>query len=297
MIALPEWNTNSISINDKNEERQEDEAIARLLQSIRVDKNTHFTFRIEEERMRIRAALRLMYHALRHQGRIEPHQSKLHLPDYITTPSLATQTALLTCTAANDANEEGTMIAAGALIRDIRPQLASLLSEEIHIDPQNSTELSDPYTSVAMRGFGSKLFINFMAFSAQAAKRQGAHHLYLTAHSDHADTYQNLYAFEDVTRSGGDMAEPKREEPVVLRGDLRNLEQNHPNAHQRLFGKPFPEDQLRWKPIPPEVASDLEAIRNVQYAQYCYSINSHPVPNPSKTAPRLRPSADDWGVS
>jgi hypothetical protein len=78
-----------------------------------------------------------------------------------------------------------------------------------------------------------------MSLIAQSSKRRGADELLIAVHPRHARFYHRYLGFRQI---GEERTYPSvRNHPALaLSLDLNNLASQHPGAHERLFGSPFP---------------------------------------------------------
>ena len=97
------------------------------------------------------------------------------------------------------------------------------------------------------RGF-FPIFLRLSRLTAQYARRQGVDELLIAVHPKHGRFYRRLLNFEPI---GQQRAYPSvRNRPAVaLCLDFARLGREHPATCKTLFGKPFPDEQLRPCPI------------------------------------------------
>jgi len=97
------------------------------------------------------------------------------------------------------------------------------------------------------RGF-FPVFLRLSRLTTQYAQREGMDELLIAVHPKHARFYQRLLNFEPI---GQQRAYPSvRNRPAVaLCLDFARLRREHPATYETLFGKPFPDKQLKPRPI------------------------------------------------
>lgn len=92
------------------------------------------------------------------------------------------------------------------------------------------------------------LLMKLMACVAQVSRERGVDQLLIAVHPKHASFYQRILGFDvfgEVKRYGSVLGKPA----VGLVLDLNNLQQRSPKAYQRLFGTPYLNDRLAYRPL------------------------------------------------
>ncbi len=103
-----------------------------------------------------------------------------------------------------------------------------------------------------------------MALTAQSARRREIDELLIAVHPRHAKFYQRFLAFEPI----GDeqtYATVCDHPAVALSLDLNRLPADHPRVYRRLFGEPFADHVLEYRPLPEELRSDLRFVADATY--------------------------------
>lgn len=161
-----------------------------------------------------------------------------------------------------DANDEA--VCTVSLVRDgtLGLPMESLFAEVVAERRSRGVRLAE-VTSLAdnhdAEGAGRSLLMKVMSFMAQCARSRGIDELMITVHPHHVKFYQRFIGFE--TLGDARTYEAVLDNPAVpLVLDLKNLQQNHPAAYERFFGKPFPQEAFDHQPIPLKLRGEMRRV-------------------------------------
>ena len=101
-----------------------------------------------------------------------------------------------------------------------------------------------------------------MPLMAQLAYRRGADVLLIAVHPRHARFYHRFLGFDVISdyRTYGKVCG----KPVIaLAADLNRLAINHPRVHEWMFGEPFSNAALAYKPLSAELLEEMKVIAEV----------------------------------
>ena len=103
-----------------------------------------------------------------------------------------------------------------------------------------------------------------MAMTAQCASRRGIDQLLIAVHPRHVKFYERFLAFEVI---GGQRTYVSvcDHPAVAMAMDLKSLSFDHPRAYRRLYGVPFDDDHLEYRPISHALRSDLRLMAAETY--------------------------------
>ncbi|MBN2292700.1 MAG: hypothetical protein JXM70_09760 [Pirellulales bacterium] len=172
------------------------------------------------------------------------------------------------------AKDHGEIVCTMSLVRDagLGLPMESIYDKEINQHRRRGLKLAE----VSCLAFDRKSeacsfseISRLMAFTAQCAVRRGVHQLVIAVHPRHAAFYHRFLAFEPIGEEK--TYDAVRGKPAVAMAlDLIQLQIDHPKAYRRLFGKPFPGEVLRYKPISPSLCYELRSLAaKTQAADSC----------------------------
>jgi hypothetical protein len=106
--------------------------------------------------------------------------------------------------------------------------------------------------------FGVSVVERLMSLMVQLAARQQVDRLLISVNPQHAGFYSRIgfHVFDRVRPYPavcGKLAVP-------MQLDLRRVAQDHPAAHRRFFGRPFPVEQLRAMPLSPNLVQHFRRV-------------------------------------
>lgn len=146
------------------------------------------------------------------------------------------------------------------LVRDSRYGLPmeSIYRQEVNVRRLYSRSIAE-VSCLADRINGEghvNVMFRAMALVAQAATWRGVDELLIAIHPHHAKFYERFLGFEGI----GDLKyyDAVRGNPAVaMTLDLNRLQFTNPKAYQRLYGQPFPVQELRERVMPLTLLEEL----------------------------------------
>ena len=219
-----------------------------------VDSERKKTFKIASQYEEIKAALELVYRAYVRSGLTHLSRHAIRVTPYHVLPS----TEVLV------AKDRGKVVCTMSLVRDtgLGLPMEDIYAREIGqrrlrgIRLAEVSCLADDRTDEAC---SFSVLARLMALTAQCAVRRGVDQLVIVVHPRHATFYQRFIAFTPIGEEKA-YAAVCNNPAVALVLDLKRLSFNHPKAYKRLFGKPFPEEVLSYKPISLELQHELRYL-------------------------------------
>jgi N-acyl-L-homoserine lactone synthetase len=209
------------------------------------------SFKIASRREELKAALELVYRVYVNSGLTRPSRHGIRVTQYHTLPT----TEVLV------AKDHDKVVCTMSLVRDAELGLPmeAIYKREIGQLRRRGIRLAEVSCLADERKGEAGLFpvvSRLMALMAQCAVRRGVDRLVIAVHPRHAAFYQRFIAFETIGEEKT-YAAVRNKPAVALVLDLTRLRLDHPKAYKRLFGKPFSEEVLLYKPISLKLRHEL----------------------------------------
>ncbi len=226
--------------------------IDRSLSQVEPERKT--TFKIASRREELKAALEMVYRAYVQSGLTHSSRHEIRVTPYHT---LSTTEVLV-------AKDRGKVVCTMSLVRDAGLGLPTEAIYEREIEQRRRrgirlAEVSCLADNRKGEAGSFSIVSRLMALTGQCALRRGVDQLVIVVHPRHAAFYQRFIAFEPIGEEKTYAAVCDKP-AVLLVMDLKRLSFDHPKAYKRLFGKPFPQEVLRYKPISPELRYELRYL-------------------------------------
>ena len=211
------------------------------------------TYRIASELDELESCLMLVHEAYLNQGIIDPHPARLRVIRHHTVPT----TEVLMATMG------GKVVCTSTLVRDGRLGLPmeSIFGEEVAIRRRSGKALAE--ASCLAHAPDVKLplsvIVGIMAMTVQCAKYRGTDELLAVVHPHHADFYRGFLGFEPFG-TVRPYASVRNNPAIALSLDLNGIQKTNPRGYKRLFGNPFRDDVLRYRPLPSVVHDFLKYL-------------------------------------
>ena len=200
------------------------------------------------------AAFRLVYEQYQRSGLMNPNKCGLRITPYHLLPTTEVLVALecrkVTCTMSLVCDSDNGLPMEAVYPEEIarlRLKELSLAEVSCFAECQNDSESSQ-----------SAVF-QLMPLMAQLAYRRGADVLLIAVHPRHARFYHRFLGFDVISeeRTYGKVCG----KPVIaLAADLNRLAINHPRVHEWMFGEPFPNAVLAYKPLSAKLLDDMRSL-------------------------------------
>jgi hypothetical protein len=205
------------------------------------------------------AAFHLVYEQYLRSGLMAPNSYRMRITPY----------HLLSSTEVFVALDRGAVTCSMSLVRDgkLGLPMESVYHEEVAslrlrgISLAEVSCLADTHDPAAASQ--SALF-QLMPLLAQLAYDRGVDQLLIAVHPRHSRFYRRFLGFDAIAEERT-YAKVCGKPAVALAADLTTLAVNHPRVHQWMFGKPFPDAELRYTPVAYNL---LEEMRMVVEACY-----------------------------
>jgi hypothetical protein len=218
------------------------------------DAGSALSVRIASKPSDLHAAYRLVYRAYLRGGLCEPNPYRMRVTPYHLLPTtevfVAVSRGEVVCTL--------TLVGDGELGLPMETiygwEVASRRAQGATVSEVSCLADREP---TLLRGL--PVLTKVMSLMAQRAKYRGIRELLIAVHPRHAPFYERFIGFRVIGREKA--YEAVRNRPALgLCLDLDRLPVIHPRAYQRFFGSPFPEADLRHRPIPDEFRIQLSRI-------------------------------------
>jgi hypothetical protein len=109
------------------------------------------------------------------------------------------------------------------------------------------------------------LVARLMSFTIQCARRRGIDELLIAVHPKHGRFYQRFLGFRQIAQERTYHV-VQGKPAIAMALDMPGLSGSCPNAYKRVFGPRFPEDHLRYQPVPEAFRIELSRIVAETYA-------------------------------
>ena len=204
----------------------------------------------------VESCLSLVHDAYTRNGIMDPHPARIRVIPHHTLPTtevlLAMMDGEIACTS--------TMVLDG----ELGLPMDAIFHDELEIRRLAGRKMAEASCLAQRQNLRIPLsvVVRLMAMTIQCAKRRGADELLAVVHPHHADFYRGFLGFEAF---GEIKLYPcVRDNPAVaLSLDLHMPREVNPRAYKRLFGRPFPEEVLRYQPLPKDVLDFLGFLMEV----------------------------------
>jgi hypothetical protein len=212
------------------------------------------SFKIASTRHEWEAALGLVYRVYLRSGLIRVNRHQMRVTPHHALPS----TELLF------AAEGNKILGTLSIVRDgaLGIPMESIFSEEVEQRRRQGLRLAEVSCLAEGRDESSQSFSmisRLMAMTAQCSSRRGVDQLLIAVHPRHARFYERFLAFQVI---GGQRtyASVCDHPAVAMAMDLKSLSFDHPRAYRRLYGLPFDDDHLEYRPVSHALQSDLRLM-------------------------------------
>jgi hypothetical protein len=205
------------------------------------------------------AAFHLVYQQYQQSGLMKPNPRQMRITPYHLLPTTEVLVALdrgtLTCTMSVVGDGE-----MGLPMESVyHEEIASLRLHEFSLAEVSClAEKHDTSDSTQSAVF------QLMPLVAQLAYRRGADQLVIAVHPRHARFYGRFLGF-DVIAEERTYGQVCGKPAVAMAMDLNGLAANHPRVHQWLFGRPFPNSVLEYRPLPADLLDEMRAVVNAHF--------------------------------
>ncbi len=210
-------------------------------------------FRIASSRQEWEAALGLVYRAYVRSGLIQMNHYRMRVTPYHALPTTEVLIASI-----------DEVLCTLSIVGD---GLLGLPMEAIYAEEVERRRLQGLHLAEVSCLAGEQSFFmvsRLMALTAQAAAYRGIDQLLIAVHPRHAKFYERFVAFE-VIGEQRTYASVCDHPAVAMAINLNNLSFNHPRAYKRLFGVPFADDLLEYRPVSHQLRSDLRLMTTETY--------------------------------
>ena len=232
----------------------EDKAAGRLASRHRTRARRVASCRIASRRAHLRTAFRLVYDAYVRSGLAEPNSFAVRVTPYHLLPTTEIYVAL----------DRAEVIGTVSLVRDgaLGLPMEAIYPEEVawrRMQGIRLAEVSCLADSHHERGRRLPVVLQLMSFMAQCARRRGVNELVIAVHPRHARFYHRFAAFHvigDERRYHTVLDNPA----VAMSLNLDRAPVEHARLYRTFFGTPFPEQDLKYRPIAEDVRSELRWI-------------------------------------
>jgi len=189
------------------------------------------------------SAFRLVHNSYVRAGLGESNEYKMRVTPYHLLPT--TEVFIAVC--------EGETIFTVSLVADgeLGLPMESIYAREVALRREQGLLVAEVSCLAdrrdQLRGF-FPVFLRLSRLMAQYARKRGLHQLLVAVHPKHARFYQRFLHFQPI---GREKAYPTvRNHPAIALGlDFGWIERERPETHDRFFGQPLPDEQLRPQPI------------------------------------------------
>ncbi len=209
------------------------------------------------------AAFRLVYEQYQRSGLMNPNKCGLRITPYHLLPTtevlVASEGRKVTCTMSLVCDSDKGLPMEAVYpeeIAGLRLKELSLAEVSCFAESQNNSQ-----------GSQSAVF-QLMPLMAQLAYRRGADVLLIAVHPRHARFYHRFLGFDVISEErtyGKVCGKPA----IALAADLNRLAINHPRVHEWMFGEPFPNAALAYKPLSAELLDEMKAIVEECFGVQC----------------------------
>ena len=205
------------------------------------------------------AAFRLVCEQYVRSGLMKPNSQRMRVTPYHLLPTTEVLVALdrgdVTCTMSVVLDGERGLPMESVYheeVAGLRLRRISLAEVSCLADAHDSTTKSE-----------SALF-QLMPLVAAIAYRRGADQLLIAVHPRHARFYHRFLGFNMIAeeRTYGQVC---GKPAVALAMDLHGLAANHPRVYQWLFGQPFPDAVLQYRPVSSDLLEEMQVVVDACY--------------------------------
>jgi hypothetical protein len=212
------------------------------------------SFKIASTRHEWEAALGLVYKVYVRSGLIRLNRHQMRITPHHALPS----TELLLAVEGNKILGTLSIVGDG----ELGLPMETIYAEEVEQRRRQGLRLAEVSCLADGREESSQSFAmisRLMAMTAQCASHRGVDQLLIAVHPRHARFYERFLAFQVI---GGQRtyASVCDHPAVAMAMDLESLSFDHPRAYRRLYGVPFDDDHLEYRPVSHALRSDLRLM-------------------------------------
>ncbi|MHC4399660.1 MAG: N-acyl amino acid synthase FeeM domain-containing protein [Planctomycetota bacterium] len=208
----------------------------------------------------VKSALSVMYQAYLRCGLIEPNPFEMRVTPYHLLPSTEVLVGILrgetTCTV--------TLVRDGELglpMESIFPDEVAWRREQ-GVPIAEASCLADRRRNL-LRSF--PLVSRLMSFIIQCAEYRGADELLIAVHPRHGKFYQRYLGFRQIAKERS--YEAVQGNPAIAMSlDIPRLSIDYPTGYKRVFGVPFRNRDLAYRPMPEDLVDEMSLIVDQSYA-------------------------------
>ncbi len=216
-------------------------------------------FRIAASRQEWEAALGLVYRAYVRYGLIRMNRYRMRVTPYHALP--ATEVLI-----AGNGDE---VLCTLSVVGDgqLGLPMEAIYAEEVQRRRIQGLRLAEVSCLADERDGSDRSFSmvsRLMALTVQCAVYRGIDQLLIAVHPRHAKFYERFIAFELIGEKRT-YASVCDHPAVAMALDLNSLSLDHPRVYKRLFGVPFDDDLLGYRPVSHELRSDLRRMAAETY--------------------------------
>ena len=223
------------------------------------ERNNHKPdFRIASSRQEWEAALGLVYREYVRCGLIQMNRYRMRVTPYHALPT----TEVLIAGKGDEVLCTLSIVGDGLL----GLPMEAIYAEEVERRRLQGLRLAEVSCLADERDGSFSMVSRLMALTAQSAAYRGIDQLLIAVHPRHAKFYERFIAFE-VIGEQRTYASVCDHPAVAMALDLSNLSFDHPRAYKRLFGVPFADDLLEYRPVSHQLRSDLRLMAAETYVE------------------------------
>ena len=221
--------------------------------------NHKLDFRIASSRQEWEAALGLVYRAYVRSGLIQMNRYRMRVTPYHALPT----TEVLIASKGDEVLCTMSVVGDGHL----GLPMEAIYAEEVERRRLQGLSLAEVSCLADERDGSDQSFATvsrLMALTAQSATYRGIDQLLIAVHPRHVKFYERFIAFE-VIGEQKTYASVCDHPAVAMALDLNGLSFDQPRAYKRLFGAPFDDDLLEYRPVSHELRADLRLMAAETY--------------------------------
>jgi hypothetical protein len=205
------------------------------------------------------AAFHLVYEQYLRLGLMKPNSYQMRVTPYHLLPTTEVIVAL----------DRGAVTCTMSLVRDgeLGLPMESVYHEEVachRLQGHSVAEVSCLADTHEQARSESALF-QLIPLVLQLAYHRGVDRVLIAVHPRHARFYHRFLGFDVIADEERTYGQVCGKPAVALALDLNHLAENHPHAYQWVFGRPFPDAVLTYRPLPLGLLEELRMVVDACY--------------------------------